>query len=199
MTATATLPQTAATLPLADEIARLRQALDASSGTERRSLTIDLRWCRIDQSREIRDDLAVLELALALADQGDQDAAAALELADQLEPIEAPTSVGQPWALSSPTVATLRLDELVDELAAHRRAGLDFDAAWARAVAPFGPTGELARALRWSRPAWASAFRRTTPPRGYRLGDWGEPGSTGQTLGRSLRFSAHRRERRADG
>lgn len=171
----ATLPQTAAKLPLADTIAALRQALDSTYGAERRGLAGDLRWALVDQARLVRDDLAVLELALNLAEAGDEDAIEALKLADELEPLEAaPASAGQPTSLTSPTIALLQLDELVSELAAHRRAGLDFAEAWQRATAQFGLTGQLARTLRWSRPAWKASYERANPPAGFQLSAWSE-------------------------
>jgi hypothetical protein len=167
----------AARLPLAELIDRLRAVVEATSGTTAgRNARTDLTWAKVDQARSLRADPDAWRLAVELAEQGDEQAIEALELAEEVGPAQVPRSaVMGPDHLNGPQVEPLRLDHLIDALAEQRRHGVPFDDAWARARSALSlTTGEVSWALSWSRDAWRAAYCRTKPPRGYTLSPWSD-------------------------
>ena len=167
-------------LPLADEIDRLRAAVEGCKDRSRRS---DLRWALADRARIVRDNLDALETAIALAEEGDEEAIEALRLADQLPCSEAPprTSVEGTEERLAHMVCELDLGDLVQLLAAMRRNGVSFPVAWMRATVALGlDCGEDAAALAATRDGWKAAYLRERGP-GLGLSSWYEEEPRGRS------------------
>ena len=159
-----------AQLPLADEIARLRAAI--KGGRDRRNQRGDLRWALRDRAAIIRDNLAALETAISLAEEGDEEAVAALRLADSLPLAEAPRPNCWTEERLHHAVCELDLSALIELLASMRREGLSFAVAWARATAALGlDVGPDASVLRDTKEAWRSAYEGSRGP-GLGLSGW---------------------------
>jgi hypothetical protein len=164
-------------LPLAEELQRLRDAIEHARGQAAvRRARADVSWALLDQAHELAADPRARRAAAALAAAGNPDAEAALARAERLGALPAPGR--KPWWQDcEPLAPPLRLDCLIRALAQLRRDGAPFDEAWELALERCElRAGDVGRAVEWARPAWRAAYERRPPPPGYRLdGGWPEP------------------------
>jgi len=170
-----TATATRATLPLAAVIADLRGQRADASGQEARNLVGDLRWALIDQARALQADEHARAVAEEMAAEGDQEAAEALRLAHELEPLPPPSLVrgnfGCGLAISGGAVPP----GLVAVLAAHRADGLPFGTSWVLALSELRADRGPGRAiLEATRPAWRASYYRATAPAGFNVVAWGD-------------------------
>jgi len=166
-----------AALPLAAVIDDLRSQHAGATGHVARNLKLDIRWAELDRARAITADPAAHALAVELAEEGDEDAIAALRLAAELEPLGPPTSAAVPGtarATGSLASGGAVPPGLLDRLAAARRHGQPFDEAWGSALAALAVSGPWAEILRATRLAWESAYERRPAPPGCVVLAWGD-------------------------
>lgn len=196
----ASLPHTAAQLPLAKEIADLRRKAAEAQGRELRAAQNDLTWALIDRARAVRDSLPALETALELAAVGDEEAVEALDLADSLPPVEAPPVSAKPGAAEPTSRAEpLRLDWLIGRLRELRVQRWPFEDAWALCVRSYRDDPELRTVLTWSEPAWRASYCRDPAPRGWSIELWTDEHRGAQLDRRSKAYTYARNGMRPGG